>query len=170
MPIGEALGSFGQAFLNFDFRTVRTFSEQFVPGRVTGRYLGGHRKPYAAPLRAAITSSLILVVAAAVLGPDSGGPRTETSLVDDLSFAAREYLTIQQLVALPFFAMILVPLSGRREAVYARHLTVALYFLAMLNSLSLLLYLLYAMLPAIMTPGLVLGVISGGTSYTLEEG
>ncbi|PBJ83594.1 hypothetical protein CMZ84_03630 [Lysobacteraceae bacterium NML93-0399] len=77
--VGHAVEEVFESFWHLDGRIFRTVRDLFVPGRIAGRYLGGQRVRYVAPMRLFVILTLLtffvakFVVQDAMLGFEADG-------------------------------------------------------------------------------------------------
>ncbi len=131
MPFRSFLKQGVEDLLAFDFRYPRTLRGLLEPGELTANYLAGKRVPYSPPLRFAFNASILLLIAIALRLPESSGITTDSMAGDDLGFLAREYalvMALAQLVALPFWAVVLRLGFKQTQPLYLSHLIFALHY------------------------------------------
>lgn len=125
--LAEELGG----VLDVDGRIPRTLRLLLRPGTLTVAYLAGRRVPFVAPLRLALSSSLLLFLALAWRSPGAGEPALAvgSSLAADVGAVAgghADRLAIALLLLLPIVALLLRLVDGRRHPFLA-HLVFALH-------------------------------------------
>ncbi|MGJ3232699.1 MAG: DUF3667 domain-containing protein [Oceanicaulis sp.] len=124
---------------SLDLRLPRSLLILAWPGELARRYAEGRRAPYVPPLRLALASSLVLLVAWALRLPDAGAPTVTTGLGEDLAYMADSAsfaLVLAQLAVLPLLALATAAAAPNRPGGLKRHVTFVLYFHAAANGLA----------------------------------
>ncbi|RMF60870.1 MAG: DUF3667 domain-containing protein [Calditrichaeota bacterium] len=135
VPVRGFLARTFSEIVGLDWRYPRTLRTLLHPGRLTTRYLAGHRVPYVPPLRLALSASLLLLLALALGAPSSDAITVSSSIIEDLGFVARKHATgfaLAQLLVLPAFALVLKWTFVGSRQLYLSHLTFALHFHAVM--------------------------------------
>lgn len=143
VPLKSALQNAATALLELDFKTLRTLASLWRPGWTARRYLDGHRAPYASPVKTALTSSVALLLVAAIFARGFDSITESTGMVADLSIGARDFptaLTLAQLLTLLPFAGLVALLMWGKKQVFLGHLTFTLYLLGAINVMSMVTY------------------------------
>jgi hypothetical protein len=90
-PLKKALAEAFSELISLDLRFPRTVRALAIPGRLTSRYLCGHRVPYISPLRFALSASILLLVLVALRLPAPSTISVDGGLGADLAYIASSH-------------------------------------------------------------------------------
>lgn len=142
---------------SLDLRLPRSLRILAQPGELARRYASGRHAPYVPPLRLAIASSLVLLVAWTIRLPEAGAPTAEGGLAEDLSYLAGSAafaLALVQLALLQLLALAVSWTAPRSASGYLTNTVFVLYLHAVVNIVAIGLILLSFVLPYVLISNL----------------
>ena len=138
--VGGALAAGLAELASLDLRLPRSLLILAWPGELARRFAQGRRAPYVPPLRLAVASSLVLLLAWALRLPEAGAaPTAETGLDEDLAYMADSAsfaVVLCQLIVLPLLALVTAAAAPPHRGGIKAHFGFVLYLHAAMNCAS----------------------------------